>query len=77
MKKTSREIAVKCRDHIRDHDSSEEMRDLIMETMIGVGAYDEWLDVFRDDEDMLGRFKANKHRIIPREPLLVDYTDRR
>ena len=73
--KTPRDFAIRARDRIKRHDT-EDMRALTVDTMIGIGGYDEWLDVFRDDADMLGRFKANKNRIIPREPLLVDYTDR-
>jgi len=70
--KTSNDTAIQCRNYIEAYDS-EETRDLIMEVMISVGDYDVWMDVFSNDEDMLGRFKANKHRIIPREPLFVDY----
>lgn len=72
MMKTPYEVAIQCQNYIEDYDS-EDVRDMIMEVMIGIGNYDVWTDVFSNDEDMLGRFKANKHRIIPREPLFVDY----
>ena len=72
MTETSREIAIKYHDYIKKYDS-DDVRALIVDTMIGFGDYDVWTDVFSDDEDMLNRFKANKHKIIPREPLFVDY----
>ena len=73
--KTPHEVAVQSRDCLKYHES-EDLRCLIVEIMIGFGDYDEWMDVFWYDADMLNRFKVNKHKIQQREPLLVDYTDR-
>ena len=70
-----RDFAIRARDRLKWHDT-EDMRALIVDVMTGIGGYDEWMDVFKDDTDMLNRFKANKHKIRRREPLLVDYTDR-
>ena len=76
MTDKSRDFAIRARDRLKRHDT-EGMRSMIVDTMTGIGGYDEWMDVFWYDTDMLNRFKANKHKIKRREPLLGDYTDRR
>ena len=70
--KTPREFAIRSREILKQDYDNEDMRELITETMVGFGEIDEWIDVFRDDSDMVQRFRDAEHRIRCREPLLVD-----
>ena len=76
MVETTHEIAIKCLNFLKKFYENEDARCLIKDAMILNGDYDVWVDVFRDEEDMLTRFKENEHKIIQREPLIVDYIDR-
>lgn len=71
----SRDIATDSYARLLRYDT-EAMREIITDIMCAWGSYDEWMEEFRADLDMLQRFKDNKHRIIVHEPLIVDYTDR-
>jgi len=72
----SRDIAIRSRERLSRHDN-EAMRELITDTMCAWSNFDDWMIVFHDDEDMLKRFKDNKHKIWVREPLIIDYIEGR
>ena len=66
-----RSFAIRWRDYLKGHDTVD-VRELIVDNILVTDDLDTWFDVFRCDADMLKRFEDNKHRIWPREPLLVD-----
>jgi len=72
----SRDIAIRSRERLLRHDN-EAMRELITDTMCAWSDFDEWMSAFHDDEDMLQRFRDNKHKMRVCEPLLVDYIEGR
>jgi len=47
---------------------SVEMRDLITDTFVALGDISAWNDVFKDDSDMLKRFKDNEYRVKDHGP---------
>lgn len=76
MMKNVRDIAIDGYEMLLRYDT-EAMREIITDMMRIWGDLDVWIDVFRNDKDMLRRFEEAKHRILISEPLIVDYIEGR
>lgn len=74
--KSVRDIAIDGYEMLLRYDT-EAMREIVTDMMRIWGDLDVWLDVFRNDKDMLRRFEEAKYRILISEPLIVDYIEGR